>query len=325
VDLELLPRDHASQAGRRGARDLGLLGGRAEDGDDEVGGVDEIRQPAEQRTRTPTPSDAVGEAAERLRRGSQSEWDERNVRRPGSDQVVAGIVLALDPRAGLRAPRDLPTAVAGQRSAGAVGLGKVAGRRDRSDQSCPEVEDRRPVDLQGRPNLFEQPRGENDEGAAPREAVEDSREAAPLLPSAFQLAGPDRPAPEVCPDPGHELGEADGLRKVVVRAALQPTDAGRLVIGRRHQDDRQGSVAGVRADLAEGPQAVQQGHVEVEQREIDLVPFQTFQRSATVRGDDDPDPLSRQALREQGAHHAVVVRDEHDGATRLTSAVLHGN
>ncbi len=147
-----------------------------------------------------------------------------------------------------------------------------------------------------------------------------------LLAQDRYLAGPQvhgqRPVPDQLtswphpaehgPDPGLQLGEAERLDQVVVRARIQRVDPVRLLAVRGNDDDRDtGSLPEPPADL----HAVDVGQLEVEQHDVRIT---AGQRLRTGHHVVDPVAAPGQAADQLGGDARVVFHHQHAGR-RLVS------
>ena len=114
-------------------------------------------------------------------------------------------------------------------------------------------------------------------------------------------------APELGPDAGGQLAQAERLGDVVVGAELEADDLVELrVLGRQHQDRHARFGPDDPADLDPG----QLGQHQVEQDEVRAFGAEREQGLATVGGGDDPEAVRLERLGERLAQGRLVVDDE---------------
>jgi hypothetical protein len=120
-----------------------------------------------------------------------------------------------------------------------------------------------------------------------------------------------RAAAEQGPHAREELGEAEWLRHVVVRAGVQP-DHGVHLIGPRGEDQH-GDRVSLRANATAHLEPVQLRQPDVEQDQVDFVRQRTGQGRRPVLGDLHLVALAAQRARQRFGDGGVVLREEYSG------------
>lgn len=118
-------------------------------------------------------------------------------------------------------------------------------------------------------------------------------------------------APEQGPDPGEELGEAEGLGDVVVGARVEPDDGVDLVRPRGEDQDRDRVALGAQppGDL----QAVHAGQPQVEYDQVHAALESGVEGGRTVLADLDLVPLSPQGTGQRFRDGCVVLGEQYTG------------
>ena len=126
------------------------------------------------------------------------------------------------------------------------------------------------------------------------------------------LGGRARGAPQRNPDPGMELGHPERLRDVVVGAAFERLDLGRLLAARRQDDDRG---QGIATDARDDDQPVPIREPEVEQDDVRPARLPAPEGLGRVGRLDDPVVVQPQVPGDLVPRRLVVL-DEEDGRAR---------
>jgi hypothetical protein len=119
-------------------------------------------------------------------------------------------------------------------------------------------------------------------------------------------------------DAGEQLGEAEGLRDVVVGAAVESFDA--VGDGVARGNDDHGDVGAGLSELADEGEAVEAGQVDVEEDEVVVAGAREVEAGGAVRGDLDGITFLRQSLLQRGCHAGSVFDDEHVHVPQYTAA-----
>ena len=122
-------------------------------------------------------------------------------------------------------------------------------------------------------------------------------------------------APQLAADSGADLQGLEGLGDIVVRSQVQPQHLVRVLAFGGEQDDR--GVA-LLPDGGQGAQSVHDGHHDIQQDQLYLLPLQGLQGFLPVGGGEKLVIRPRQVDFQSGDDIGVVVADQDVGHSLLS-------